>query len=136
MSGPAFARMVETARSAVEGVHGEDVTIRPVDRAGGVNGRAVISASRAAYACTACFYESALGGSPVVAQPLLNSGERVMNRFPALSAAIRLSDATPLRAGDMIERSGGRWYEITEINPDGMGGAMVTLAQARAVPDA
>jgi hypothetical protein len=136
MVDPAFRRLVDSARSVVGGVHGETVTIRPVDRAGGVNGKPVLSATRQAYDCTACFYESAFDASPSVTQPIINAGERIMHRAPGISASVPLSDATPLKTGDMVERSGGRWYEINAINPDDLGGAMLALSKAKAIANA
>jgi hypothetical protein len=136
MVDPAFRRLVDQARSVVGGVHGEPVTIRPVDRIGGVNGRPALSTSRPSYPCTACFYESAYDATSSAAQPFITSPDKIMHRAPGISASITLVEGTALRAGDMIERSDGRWYEMTAINPDDLGGAMVSLAKTKAIPNA
>lgn len=136
MVNPAFRRLVDHARSVVGDVHGEPVWVRPVDRVGGVNGKLALSPVRPAYQCVACFYESAFDASPSVTQPFITSPERTMMRAPGISASIPLDPGTVLRAGDAIERSDGRWYEITAINPDDLGGAMVALSKAKTIPDA
>ena len=60
-----------------------------------------------------------------------------MHRSPSLTVSIELNPTVPIRAGDIIERTAkGSWYEITEIEPDGVGGATLTVAVAKGLPDA
>lgn len=129
----AFERLAAVSRRAVETVHGEPVTVRPVDRVAGVNGKPARSTTRLPYETAAVFYQDSLAGNPGDPQPMTSSrSERMINRSPGVTASIRLptSDLV-LRGGDMIERSEGRWYQINEINPDGLGGAMLTVSVAK-----
>lgn len=124
------------ARRTVERVHGEAVTVRPMDRAEGPNSARATSTTRPAYEATACFYEDTVGRDRERQQPIVHQGNggRLVNRSPQLVASIPLRDGSPLRTGDFMQRDAARWYEITEITPDGLGGAMVTLAVAAPIP--
>ena len=128
-----MGRLADSARRAVERVHGEAATVRPVDRVGGPNsGERAASATRPAYLTQACFYEDSDNRNLVDSQPLIPGGGQLISRATTIRASIRLSEASPLRTGDMLERAGGgRWYEINEIDPDGLGGALLTLSIAK-----
>ena len=129
MSG--FSHLADLARTAVEAVHGEPVTVQPMDRAG-PNSKPAISTKRPAFSVIAAFYEDS-SPRPAMAQPSFDGG-RSLHRAPGLAASIRLSSSVHLQTTDHLIRGDGRRYEISEINPDGLGGAMLTLSRLATVP--
>lgn len=123
----AFSRLAAASRAAVEAVHGETVTVTPMDAAGGPNARPAASATRPTFATVACFYSDSQPRETVRPSAM---GVASVLRSPALTASIRL-DGRSIRTGDRLTR-GAAHYEITTINPDGVDGALLTLAIAAA----
>lgn len=137
MAGALFRRIAETTRAVVGRVHGEAVIIRPRGQQSGPNGPGAPDPVRQPYDdAGACFYEDSVNGDLTRSQPMLRGNGQMMHRSTGISASIRLDPGSPLRTGDRLERlDGSRWYEITEINPDGLGHAMVNLAHAKPFED-
>lgn len=125
----AFARLAATSRAVVEAVHGETVTVTPMDATAGPNARPSASATRPAFETVACFHSESQPSRIDALRPSAMGAASAM-RSPALTASIRLADAV-LRTGDRVTR-GAEKFEITAIDPDGVGGAIVTLARAAA----
>lgn len=134
MIGGAFNRLARISRGTVERVHGDAVVVHPVDRPGGPNGRRAPSVDRAPFETVLCFYQDSM---PIRDIQLMPDRGRMMHRSPALSGSLRLSPTIPLRTGDMIHRTAdGQWFEVSTIDPDGNGQAMVTMALAQGLQDA
>lgn len=121
----AFSRLAAASRAAVEAVHGETVTVTPMDTAGGPNARPAASATRPAFTTIACFHSDSQPRTEVRPSSM---GVVSALRSTPLTASIRL-DGRSVRTGDRMAR-GGAHYEITAINPDGLDGALLTLAIA------
>ena len=130
-----FRRLADISRSAVEAVHGDDCVLRPVDQPGGPNARPSWSTVRPAYAVRACFYQESDGQRLDDPRPLLRPGlQQTTNRAAPIRASIRLFDPARLRTGDLLHRLfDTAFFEVTAIDPDGLGGAMLTLAIAKPV---
>lgn len=124
----AFARLATAARQAVEAVHGEAVTVQPMTLRG-PSGRPLADTARQAFETVACFYEESMPGRPEALRPV-SSGRPAINRAPGLAASIRLDATVAIRIGDRVMR-GETALEITSIDPDGNGHAMVGLARAQ-----
>lgn len=124
----AFKQLAATARRAVEAVHGEDVTVQPM-RQHGPSGRPVTDDARPAFITVACFYEESVPGRMDALRPV-SLDRPSLNRAPALTASIRLSDDCPIRTGDRVMR-GEVALEILSIDPDGTGTAMLGLTRAQ-----
>lgn len=128
-----FQRLAAAGRTAVERVHGDTVVVRPMYRFEGPNARREPDPDRSVFETVACFYENSANETGSDSQPLIpNMRQKLLHRSPKITASIRLSTVWHIRTGDIIERVDlERWYEITEINPEGLGGAMLTLAVAK-----
>lgn len=132
-----FDLLAARARRAVEHVYGEPVTIYPMDRPLGPNGTRARSQNRDAFERTGCFYDIVDLPPSDSGQPIIGRAERLMSRSPSLTVSIELSSEVPIRTGDLIYRAEkNAWLEITEIEPDGVGGAVLTVATAKGLSDA
>ena len=132
-----FERMAARSRRVVHHVHGELVVVHPIDRQYGPNGGRIRSLTRSAFDGTGCFYDVIGVPGADTGQPPIDRQARLLHRSPSLTVSIALNPSAPIRTGDIIERKEkGTWHEITEIEPDGVGGATLTLAIAKGLPDA
>ena len=64
----------------------------------------------------------------------------MLNRPTALTCSLRFPGGAPaIKIGDRLRadegRYAGRWFEISEIDPDGVGGAMVSLNGCKPLSD-
>lgn len=123
-----FDRLAAASRSVVEAVHGEAVTIIPMDAIAGPNARPSASETRLPFETTACFYSESQPGRTENLRPSAMGAASTL-RSPALTASIRL-DGRLIRTGDRLAR-GALAYEIGTIDLDGVGGAIVTLSSAK-----
>ncbi|MCA0275865.1 MAG: hypothetical protein LCH86_07675 [Proteobacteria bacterium] len=131
-----FADLVGMARSSVEAVLGEAAIILPMDRPSGPNGKRAASVERAPWLVQAIFYREAEA-----------VGRDMANAFSARSAngrggALRSGQLTAsvgrgpngqiAQVGDLLRRDpdNGERFEITAIDPDGLGQFTLTVAEA------
>lgn len=128
-----FERLAAVSRRAVETVTGEPVTVLPMGRPNGPNAPRAADSARPAYDTVAVFYQDSLAGmSPSPdPRPDVRPVDRSLNRSAPVTASLRLPIGATLKAQDLIVRGDGRRYEVLTINPDGLGGALLTLAVAR-----
>jgi hypothetical protein len=127
-----FRRLASVSRRAVEIVNGSPAMIYPMDRIG-VNTKPQRSPNRSPFLSVICLYRDSDNRDRIASQPMIpGAGAQMLNRSPRISASIRLPETPTIKSGDMIDDAGD-WYEITEIHPDGVGGAMLTLAAAKPV---
>lgn len=132
-----FDLLAARGRRAVERVYGEPVVVHPLDRPHGPNGQRVRSLTRSSFKAVGCFYDMVGLPPSDSGQPILGRADRLMHRSPSLTVSIELLPTVPIRTGDILERKAkGTFFEITEIEPDGVGGATLTLAVAKGLPDA
>jgi hypothetical protein len=135
-----FASMADLARSAVEGVHGDALRVFPVDGVD-VNAAGSSSQTRAAFDTTGCFFQDSqdpLGSRGAMSVP---NSRPMLNRSTLLTCSIRLPDGTaPIKSGDRCRvdagKYTGRWFVIGDIDPDGLGGAIVSLSHSKPLADA
>ncbi|HEV2501474.1 MAG TPA: hypothetical protein VGV39_00265 [Mesorhizobium sp.] len=135
MTAALFRRLANVSRSVVETVYGDECTVRPVDKVGGPNGKSGWSTQRPSYEVKACFYENSDAQRVDDPRPMLRPGVQITtNRASAIQASIRLYDPSRLRTDDILHRhSDAAFFEVTAIDPDGLGGAMLTLAVAKQI---
>lgn len=126
----AFASLAAAARGAVERVHGETATVRPMDRIAGPNGARGTSQTREPWQVMACLYRES---DSVERDMRLNAGAVSINRAGRLIASVTGRtgpDGQALREGDILD-VGGQRHEITAIDPDGLGHFTLTLSEAK-----
>lgn len=132
-----FDLIAARSRRAVERVYGEPVVIHPIDRNFGPNGQRARSSTRSSFSAAGCFYDMVGLPPSDSGQPSVERMPKLLHRSPSLTVSIALNPLIPLRTGDFVERvAKGTWFEVTEIEPDGVGGATLTLAAAKGLPDA
>ncbi len=130
-----FRRLADVSRSVVETINGDECTVRPVEKVGGPNGKPAWSTERPSYEVKACFYQDSDPQRTDDPRPMLRPGLQVTaNRAGPIKASIRLFDPARLRTDDILHRHfDTAFFEITAIDPDGLGGAMLTLAFAKPI---
>jgi hypothetical protein len=126
-----FAFLADLARTAVDAVHGEDATLKPMDRARGPHGAAAPSASRHPAPLVVAFYQDTEFAARRRAQPLISqSGERLLNRSPEIFGSTGY--AGDIAVGDKILRDDtGDLFEVVTIDPDGIGNRILGLVHIK-----
>jgi hypothetical protein len=128
-----FAALAAIARAAVEAVHGDAVTLKPMDAARGPHGSPRPSVERPEQTVRACFFfdtdlEIRRRARPMIGQ----TGAQMMNRSPDIFAS--LPAACGAIAGDLIvrDKDGVRQvFEIMTRDPDDVGDLIVGLASVK-----
>ncbi|MER9278727.1 hypothetical protein [Mesorhizobium sp. M0522] len=133
-----FASLAGLARTTVERVHGEAVTILPMDRPTGPNGKRQASSVRAAWSVSALFYREAEGvdRDMLSAFPRGGSGNAggVMRAGRHTASVGKGPEGQLPIEGDILRQDDGSLahFEITSIDPDGLGHFTLTLATIKA----
>ena len=132
-----FVSLAGLARGSVERIHGEEVTILPMDRPTGPNGRRQRSAERAPWSLKAPFYRDAEGVDRDMIAALPRAGSTNMGgamRSGRHTASVgKGPDGQVPIEGDFLRREADQThFEITSVDPDGLGHFTLTLATAKA----
>ena len=132
-----FVSLAGLARGSVERIHGEEVTILPMDRPTGPNGKRHASTARAPWAVKALFYRDAEGVdrdmTSALARGGLGGGSAGLMRSGRHIASVGKGPAgqVPIE-GDLVRREGDlAHFEITAADPDGLGHYTLTIATAK-----
>lgn len=132
-----FADLAALARSAVEAVHGEAAIILPMDRPNGPNGKRAASTERAPWPVTAVFYREAESVGRDMSNSFSSrsqSGRGGVFRAGQDTANVGRGPAGQVPVGgDLLRRDpdDGARFEITAIDPDGLGHFTLTISAAK-----
>lgn len=120
------------SRTVVETVHGDAVSVIPLVRSGGVNGKAQPDLA-SAYETVACFFENTLAESDATSRPLTGYG-RMVNAAPGISASIRLVEGMALSADFYLRRlRDGQTFQVGAFRPDGVGTILAILNRVQPI---
>lgn len=127
-----FARLAALARTAVDAVHGEAATLKPVDHAKGPHGARAASTTRPEVGIVVAFYHDIEFAARKRAMPAIGqAGERMLNRSPEIFGSTSFSGE--IAVGDKILRNPaaatpGPGYEVVSRDPDEIGNVILGLA--------
>lgn len=129
-----FKRLASVSRATVERVHGETITVYPITRPNGVNGKPALAPLEDHYETVACFYENTLAENESKSQPLTGHG-KMLHRSLLRSASIRLVAGKKMATDFLIRRhSDDALFTITQFDPDGLGTVLAAVSVAKGLP--